>query len=222
MTTPFLNIAVTFALCYAAWGIFFVFLHPRGVNYTSRFLFTTGYFIGATALLALLFWSYLAEVLKAPQLLPLAGLALFMLAQLWWCKNAPHYIQESKTYLEQYPNRDYLSLNWRRLISKSADIANQQVFIILFVLFLNNLGLELYQLIIAFGILFALLHIPLFILEWGKWPMWLFGGAVVVFSLVFPPLILYVPYGFIYNIIIHWLFYTATATSFWFWYAKHL
>ena len=80
---------------------------------------------------------------------------------------------------------------------------------------LNNLGLSILQTTIWFGVLFALIHIAPITREWGKWPAWAFSGAVIIFSAIFPVVILTVHYGFVYTFIIHWLFYTGTAICFW-------
>lgn len=121
---------------------------------------------------------------------------------------------EPVAYLATYPNRYYVATDLRRLLSKSVEIAAQQVFILILVFSLRDLGLSLPQIIASFGVLFALLHIPLIATEWGSWPAWVFAGAVVVFSLAFPPILLLVPSGFVYTYIIHWLFYMGIAAAF--------
>lgn len=213
--TTLIHIGTTMALCYAAWGIFFVFLHSRGVDYVRHYWWTTGYFLSFAIGMSLLFWGYISNIIQNVAPTPLITFGVFMLSQLVLYVYVPKYIHEPAAYLQQHKNRDYLKINWRRLISKSADIVAQQVFIILLVLFLQEAGLTLPQTIAAFGVLFMLLHIPLLVNEWLRWPMWLFGGIVLAFSAIFPVLILTLNYGFVYNIILHWLFYTATAIIFW-------
>lgn len=215
MSAPLLNVLVTMTLCYAAWGFFFGYLRPRGVDYVQRPLWTTIYFTMVGSGIAALFWGHLIPLFDSGAALPLSTLGIFLLAQTIWYLYANSLIPESKEYLKRNPNRDYLSLNWRRLAPKSADILTQQIFIVLLILFLKDTGLSTLQILPVFGVLFAILHIPLMVLEWGHWPAWVFGGAVISFSAVFPLLILHVEYGFIYNLIIHWLFYTGVASAFW-------
>lgn len=212
-----IDIAITMALCFAAWGFFYAGMHRRfGVNYTRHFLLTTCYFLAVGACLLIGFWNYFVPVLSDFSPVPLVVLALFMAVQAFWYIYLPRHLREPTEYFERYPDRYFLKIEWRRLISKSADIFAQQIFIVLLVVLLRDEGLSLYQLWGAFGLLFMLLHVPLIASERGAWPSWLFAGIVIVFSFVFPTMILLVPYGFACNILLHWLFYTVTATVFWF------
>lgn len=202
-------------LCYLTWGGFFFCLYRRGIDYTRHFLLTTTYFLSAGTLMALVFLPYLIGVVRDFTATPFIVLCIFMLAQIPVYTFLPTRLREPDEYFRRYPDRYYLRLDWRRLISKSADILAQQVFIVLLVTFLRDADLPFYQILAAFGILFMLLHIPLVASERGAWPSWLFAGAVVAFSVVFPTLILEVRYGFVYNYMIHWSFYTLTAVIFW-------
>lgn len=162
-----------------------------------------------------LFWPYVTRVLGDFSPTPLVALAVFMLGQAVLYVYLPRYLSEPKEYFQRYPDREYLKIDWRRLISKSADILAQQVFVVLLVLSLKDSGFSFWEIILAFGVLFALVHVPLFLREYPAWPAGLFAGAVAAFSVIFPPLILFVPYGFVYNIILHWIFYTVTGSVFW-------
>ncbi|HEY6020267.1 MAG TPA: hypothetical protein VIY48_10295 [Candidatus Paceibacterota bacterium] len=210
-----LNIALCMSLCFFAWGFFYIGLHRNGIGYVRHFWITTIYFLTAGSLTGLIFHEQTLRALQHPTRQPLVLLAVFMLVQVAVSLLVPRYVPEPRAYFAQYPDRYFLQINWRRSIAKSADIASQQVFIVLLITFLHDAGLPLVQTIAGFLILFSLLHIPLIANEWGRWPAWVFIGAVVVFSLLFPPLILYVPYGFVYTFMIHWMFYTVMAVSFW-------
>jgi hypothetical protein len=211
------------ALCVATWGGFYHVLFRRfGLGYTKGFLITTAYFLVSAGVVSVIFWDTLKRVLVDVDALPLVVLGVFMLAQLALYVYIPQRLARPATYLTEHPDRYYLDISWRRLVSKSADIVAQQIYIVLMVLFLQELGLTLYATIVWFGVLFALLHAGLVIAEWGRWPALLFGSAVLGFSLVFPVLILLVPYGFVYNIMLHWLFYTITATTFWVWHNRKI
>lgn len=203
------------ALCFLAWGLFHTQLHSRGITYTRHFLWTTAYFLAVAALMGVIFWPYLAPVVQDFALLPLVILGFFVATQVVFFIYIPRRLRGPREYFERYPDRYYLKIDWRRLISKSADIAAQQVFVVLLLVFLKDAGLSIYQIIGSFLFLFALLHVPLIVRERGRWPSWLFAGAVLVFGITFPPLILYVPYGLVYTYIIHWLFYMLTAFIFW-------
>lgn len=216
MSEQLVNIALCMTLCFATWGIFYNVLHRKlGINYTEHFWWTTFYFLSAGALVVLIFWRQASKMLQAEAPVPLIVLSVFMAALLAWSLYFPRRVREPIDYFETYPDRYYLKISWRRVVAKSADIAAQQFFITLLVLFLRDAGLPLYQILLWFLFLFSLLHIPLILSEWGRWPAALFAGAVVLFSFTFPFLILYVPYGFVYTFIVHWLFYTLTASVFW-------
>ncbi|MDP3645502.1 MAG: hypothetical protein Q8R25_00235 [bacterium] len=220
MMEQLLNIAVVMTLCFTAFGGFHLFMHKRGINYVDHYFLVAGYFLSVATLSTLIFWQSIILVLQDFSATPLIVLTLFMFCQIVLYMYLPKYFCESAEYFVKYPDRYYLKIDWRRLVSKSMDILAQQVFIVLLVLFLQDAGLSLIQIIMAFTFLFGLLHVPLIAHERGAWPSWLFAGIVVVFSIIFPILILKVQYGFVYNYMIHWLFYTVTATSFQIWYAK--
>lgn len=215
MTSLIFNIMVTLVLCYVAWGFFYIFLHRRGITYTEYFWWTTGYFITVGGVLSLLFWEFIIRILQNFAITPILVFGAFMLFQILLYIYIPKQVRGPKEYFLSYPDRYYLKIDWRRLISKSADIFAQQICIVLLVLFLHDIGLPFSQIVFWFGVLFMLLHVPLIMSERGQWPSWVFCAIVLVFSVVFPLLILYVPYGFIYNMILHWLFYTIMAVTFW-------
>ena len=120
-----------------------------------------------------------------------------------------------KEYFEEYPQRQYLKIDLRRLFSKSIDILSQQVAVVLLVMFLGDAGLNLNQIILIFAVIFGLVHAPLIIIERGTWPSWYFTIFSILSAVVFPTLILKVQYGFVNSYIIHLVFYTLTATGFW-------
>ncbi len=212
---PVVSIVVAMALCNLAWAFFYFGLHRRGIGYTDGYSITAGYFL----LVALISITIFKNIIL-PRVLPVDGGALmifagFMALQGLWYTFFPKFVYEPTEYFAHYPDRYYLKIDTRRLLSKSMDILAQQVIIVVLLVSLQSLGLTMLGIIGWFFILFALLHVPLIVSERGLWPSWLFAGAVVVFSLVFPPLILFVPYGFVYTFIIHWLFYTVSASVFW-------
>lgn len=203
-----------------AWGIFFFLLRSRGIDYGRHALWTAGYFLSVAIITSAVFWRYILKAAQGFTPTPFVILAIFMAVQFILYVLIPKYFPEPKGYFEKYPNREYLKMDRWRLVSKSMDLLAQQVFIVLLVTFLYESGLSFYQILIAFGILFGFLHIPLIVSERSAWPAWVFGGIVVVFSIIFPTLILKVHYGFVYNYMIHWAFYTVTAISFCVWSAK--
>lgn len=215
MRIELLNIVICLCLWTVAWGTFAYGLWKRGITYTRKWPWTALYFASVAILTGSIYWKTLGSIVVAHPAVPLLVLVTFMLVQ--WCLYAYLWkrLPKKREYFEAHPMRDYLLFDPRRLVPKSMDILAQQVFIVLIILFFARAGLMMPLIIVGFCIAFALVHIPPIAFEWGRWPAWSFGGAVVLFSLLFPPLILLVPYGFVYTFIIHWLFYTGTAVIFW-------
>jgi hypothetical protein len=220
MAAVLMSLTATLALCYVAWGFFHGYLHNRDIDFEEQYLSASFYFLGVAGVLTAIFWEYLHRVLSNYATTPLLVLMAVLSVVLAIHLLLPKYWREPEEYFRRHLHRSYLKFSWRRFISKSAEIVAQQVFIVVLVVLLNKLSLTLPQLIAVFCALFAFLHIPLLWLERGHWPMWAFLAAVIGFSIMFPYLILFVPYGFAYNIAIHWLFYTAMAVTFWVLYTK--
>jgi len=218
--TPVISIVLVMGLCYEAWGSFYFFFLRRGKDFGRNWISLFVYFACVGAILTAIFWQNIAPLVRDFSIVPCVVLAIFMLVQLLVHVRVPEALIEPHEYFERHPMRQYLRLGWRRLVSKSADIAAQQVFIVLLVVFLKEEGLPLTRIVLGFTLLFGFLHMPLIASERGRWPSWLFLGAVVLFGVTFPPLILFVPYGFVYTFMLHWMFYTGSALVFWLWHNK--
>src|SRR5690348_310836 len=108
-------------LCFATFGGFRALLFARGIDYTRHFLITTAYFLSAALIAAALFWPVLLPFVYPISLAPLVALSVFMLAQIALYLVAPIYLSRPAEYLSAHPDRYYLCIDWRRLISKSAD-----------------------------------------------------------------------------------------------------
>ena len=215
MAGQWVNIIACMAWWTTAWGFFFFFMFRRGIDYTRRFWWTALYFLAVAVITCAIFWNYIIVAVSGFTLMPLVILAAVIAGTSILYACLPQYFIEPTAYFQLYPDREYLRISLRRLVPKSMDILAQQIFVVLIVSFLKDAGLSLFPILSAFMVLFGLVHVPLLVSEWGRWPAWLFGGIAVVFSLVFPPLILYVHYGFVYTYLMHWLFYTVSAVGFW-------
>lgn len=212
--SPYLGILTCMTMCFATFGGFRFLLHARGIDYIQYFWITALYFFSAAAVTMLVFGSRMLEIARDFSWTPVVMLFFCMAALLAIHIVVPRLVAAPEAYFNTYPDRYYLRIDWRRFISKSADILAQQVFIILIVLFLRDAGLSLLQIPLVFFVLFGILHIPLIVSESGIW-RWVFSGIVVVFSFGFPVLILTVHYGFVYTYLLHWLFYIVMSLSFW-------
>lgn len=203
-----------------SWGVFFWFVYKKDVDYIKHFLLTATYFLCIAIFTSLIFRDHIARVLQNFTATPFIVLGLVIFAHIILYIYLPKYLREPKDYFKKYPKRQYLKIDQRRLVSKSMDILAQQIFVVLLVMFLQDAGLTLSQIIIAFAVIFGLVHTPLILVEWGAWPSWYFTIFSVLSAIIFPILILKVQYGFVYSYIVHWIFYTFTAIGFWIWYGK--
>lgn len=208
------NIALCMALCFVGWGGYYFFMQRRGIDFEHRYWITTIHFVVVGFVVALAFREQTLRVLADFSSAPIISAALFLIALYTVNRFLQKRFVVPSEYLARFPDRNYLSISNKRLISKSVEILAQQVFIVLLVIFLRDAGLSMPGITFGFMFLFALLHIPLIQAEWGKWPALPFIGAVIGFSLIFPVIILTIPYGFMYTFIIHWLFYAVLAIAF--------
>lgn len=202
------------------WGIFFWFIHKKNGDYIKHFLLTATYFFCVAIFTSLIFKNHVARAIQNFTSTPLIVLGFIILVHIILYIYIPKYLLEPKEYFEKYSKRQYLKIDKRRLMSKSMDILTQQVFVVLLVMFLQDAGLSLNQIIIAFAVIFGLVHAPLILFERGTWPSWYFTVFSILSAIIFPTLILKVQYGFVYSYIVHWVFYTLTAVGFWIIYAK--
>ena len=203
-----------------SWGIFFWFIHKKGGDYIKHFILTSTYFLCVAIFTSLIFRDHIARAIQNFTATPLIVLGLLILVHIILYIYIPKCLREPKDYFEKYPKRQYLKIDKRRLLSKSIDIFSQQIFVVLLVMFLQDAGLTLDKIIIAFAIIFGLVHAPLILVERGTWPSWYFTVFSILSAIIFPTLILKVQYGFVYSYMVHWIFYTLTAVGFWIVYAK--
>ncbi len=215
------NILVWAVVWITSWGIFFWFIYKKEVDYIKHFLWTATYFLSVAIITSLIFREHIARALSNFTATPFIVLGVLILMHIVLYIYLPKYLHEPKDYFEKYPKRQYLKIDRRRLVSKSMDILAQQIFVILLVMFLHDAGLTLNQIIIAFAIIFGLVHTPLILVERGAWPSWYFTAFSILSAIIFPTLILKIQYGFVYSYIVHWIFYTFTAIGFWVLYPKH-
>lgn len=216
------NIILWGFLWISSWGIF-LYLHKRFENiYIRYFVLTSLYFLSVTAITILVFGEYVLSVFSGFTPVPFIVLGGAILLHIVLYFYFPKKITAPEGYFKKYPARQYLQINWRRLISKSADILSQQLFILLLVIFLQKAGLTFYQVIISFAVIFGLVHMPLILLERGAWPAWYFTAFSILSAIIFPALILKIQYGFVYSYLVHWLFYTFIAVGFWIIYPIYL
>ena len=132
------------------WGIFKLFL-SKYINYIKHYILTALYFLTITIIVTFIFKDDLVETITKFSITPFIILGLVIVLHIFLYLYIPKHIKEPKEYFEKYPERQYLTLNFKRLFSKSIDILAQQIFIVLLSIFLQSAGLNLIQTILIFS-----------------------------------------------------------------------
>lgn len=214
-----INIALWALLWIGSWAFFFLYLQKK-VDYIKHYWLTFFYFLGTAILTIVIFREYIVRVTEEFVITPLFFLAAVYLIHVLVYYYFPKYVRPPGEYFQKYQKRTFLLLDFRRLLSKSADLFSQQVFIVLLVLFLKDAGLGMGGIIAAFAVIFGAVHLPIILLDRGAWYSWYFSIFSIASAIVFPLLILKVHYGFVYSFIVHMMFYLLTAMGFWLKYEK--
>ena len=212
------NIIIRAIIWGVSWGIFFLYVYKR-IDYIKHFVWTAVYFLAIAVITILIFKDHIFRIIQNFTSTPLVILGIVTLAHIALYFYIPKHYQEPKEYFERYPKRTFLTIDFRRMVSKSMDLFAQQVFIVLLASFLKDAGLSLVHIIATFAVIFGAVHAPLIIFERG-WPTWYFTVFSILSAVIFPVLILKIHYGFVYSYIVHWVFYTLTAVVFWILYPK--
>ncbi len=199
---------------FGTWAFFFFYLFSRGINYIDHHEVTTLYFLFVIITVIGLFGNRLALFVADYDKLPFGILAAAFLLNIAIYYYTPLFLRRPTTLIRKNPSAFFLTFDYRYLISKTFDILYQQIFVILLVAALDRMGFTIPQIIGAFALLFGLIHVPLVFVEGRFWGLY-HTTAALLSAIVFPPLILMVPYGFIYTFIIHWGFYTLSGLLFW-------
>jgi hypothetical protein len=115
--------------------------------------------------------------------------------------------------IKLYPGQGMLTLEERYIFAKIGDVIFQQFIAGALLLVLVAQGLE-YQVITAiFLVLFTLAHIYIFVTAGLMWGMH-FTAYAILGGFAFPYLIIFVPAGIAYSIVLHMLFYVLSAVFF--------
>jgi hypothetical protein len=112
-----------------------------------------------------------------------------------------------------YPGQGMLTLEERYIFAKIGDVIFQQSVVGALLLTLLNQGFEYQHITAIFLILFTLAHIYIFLSAGIIWGMH-FTAYAVLGGFAFPYLIIFVPAGIVYSIVLHMLFYVLSAVFF--------
>ena len=216
MMIPIIIVKIIIWLILWAVGWFgFFLLNKKGIDYIKKYLITVTYFLGLSALIIIYFREDFKQILNTPfNILPIIFLIVLFIINILTYYLVKKNHKKPVQLIKNNPHGFYLRLDYRYLVSKSFEILFQQILIILLVIWLRQAQFNIYEIILSFAIIFGAGHIYL-LYHRTK----IFGRLVVISSiisaLIFPILIMYVQYGFVYSYIIHWIFYISIGLFFW-------
>jgi len=189
----------------------------RGINYVKRFPVTCLYFLVLSAVIAGLFRTTLARVGADLSLTPFVVLALAYIITIVVYRVARVHLTKPRQLIERNPYEQFLTLDYRYLLSKSFELLFQQIMIVLLILTIYDVAPALIHVIVVYGVLFSLAHLPIypFIGTNEKVFRVLYLVASITSAVLFPVLILRVELGFVYAYAIHLSFYTLSALLLW-------
>lgn len=193
-------------------GIFY--LISKGVDYISHpFLFSI-YFLFFSLFPIYFFRQQFLPLLEDFSILPFIVLFLVLVVTLLIYHITRKYLRPPTKLIKRYPNSVFLRIDSKYVIPKSFEILFQQSLIIVFVILLSSLGLNMGWLMLTFAIFFGAIHAFLIKTE-GLVIGSYFTVTSILGGLLFPPVILLLPYGFVYSYTLHWFFYSFSPVLFW-------
>lgn len=191
-------------------------LKSWGVDYIKRFQLMIWYFVVVMSLIVWYFWSDFLPYLSVEfQLLPFAFLAAMFLVNYLLYDFIKLFYQEPTQYFSTHPNSNFLKLNKSYLLTKAFELAFQQLLILLLIIWLKNDGLDLWQIVAVFSVIFGLGHLYLLKMN-GRFFGTIFTISSMFSAIFFPTLILLVDWGFVYSYICHSFFYMIIVFAFWY------
>jgi hypothetical protein len=209
----FVELGTLVVVWLAGWGVAF-WLIKRGITYVERYLVTSFVFLSFSALLIVLFRRRFETLTGTPTALPFLLLFLVVMITLGLYAVCPRYFSRPDALIARHPEEFYLRLDYRYLVSKSFEVLFQQLVIVVLTLLLAATGLSMMGIVLAFLVLFGLMHLPMLRIV-GRGPGVYYTIAASTFAVVFPILILRVHYGFVYSYAAHWFAYMLAGALVW-------
>jgi hypothetical protein len=199
------------------WGVVWLGFHlmnKKGIDFIKYYPVTILYFSTVSAVVILLFLNEFRMLTDTRfEALPFISLLLLVIINISAHRFIKNNYKKPEELIKKNPNLFFLRLDYRYRASKSFEIMFQQTMIILLIVWLRDLGLSLFSIILIFSLIFGIGHITL-IFSMGKRFGSLFIIAAIASAVIFPIPILYLPWGFAYSYITHWLFYIIISLFF--------
>lgn len=194
----------------------FIYVVNRRLHLTlaKNPLLTFVYFIVMAGVLAFLF-PYEAVRLYVPGSSLTLLFFLFMLFVVYpWAYGRLKAHHQTPTRLAKaYPDQQFLLIDTRYLFSKTGDVIFQQTAVGILLLILDEAGVPLSELVPLFALIFGIIHLHLFVATRALWATY-FTISAAVGGFMLPFIILTVPGGIYFSIVIHMLWYVASGALF--------
>lgn len=191
-----------------------LFTKQLKVTYSNAPVWTFFYFSAVAVVLGITFPALLARLFADVNLIGyLVLLFLFVVA----FPATYHFLHEKvgvpKWLADMTPDEPILTLGERFILAKVADVAMQEFAAGMIILILSDAGVSYPVIVLASIVLFAAAHVYIFLTSGFFWGLYYTTyGALAGFAIPF--LILFVPGGIAYALVLHMLFYVLSAALF--------
>ncbi len=208
------NIIIWIILWSLGW-LGFLLLNRKGIDYINKFYISMIYFLSLSILVLAIYWKDFSELVKIEfSIIPFLFVPLLLIINILTYNYIRNNLTKPSKLINENPQLFFLKLDNKYLASKFFEILFQQILIVLLIIWLSKLEFSILGIIVYFTVLFGLGHLYL-IYSIGKLFGTIFTIASIFSAIIFPILIVYVPWGFIYSYFIHWMFYISAGLFFW-------
>lgn len=195
-------------------GFVYVIDKRLHLSFIKNPVLTFVYFMVMTLFITLIFFPYAVSAFDpGTSLTVIFFLFVLFVLNPWAYKHMQEAGLVAKRLAKLYPNQPFLQIDERYLLSKTGDVIFQQTALAILALMLTALGMPFTTLVPVFAVAFALLHFHLFLSMPKIWAVY-FTICAAVSGFVLPYLLLLVPGGVYYAIILHLLWYVGSGALF--------
>lgn len=194
-------------------GFVYVVNRRLHLTFAKNPMLTFLYFLLMAALLAVLLPTYAIQLFSAPILIILFLLFMLVVINPWiyWLLKKEKHIPAKLA--KANPEQQFLLIDERYLFSKTGDVIFQQTAVGCLMLIFVSAGVAFSELVPLFAFLFAALHFHLFFSAKKVWAAY-FTICAAAAGFMFPYLILLVPGGIYFAIMMHMLWYVGSGALF--------
>lgn len=195
-------------------GFVYVIDRRLHLSFVKNPVLTFVYFMLMTVLIAAVFYPYAALIFNPGSTLTIIFF-LFVLVVLnpWAYRHMKEAGMVASRLAKLYPNQSFLAIDERYLLSKTGDVIFQQAALGILALMLTALGVPFTTLVPIFAAAFAVLHLHLFLSMPPVWAVY-FTICATASGFILPFILLLVPGGIYYAIILHLLWYVGSGALF--------